>query len=136
MQLLSLAAGCCKPSLRQAFRLLTALVLLLLCLLLPPAAAAAETTQRYSCEGDPLLAATHHGAVDEMAIPNSTSGTVPGDFIVLQWRGVSLQLPRTNNAGVPSYSDGRWWWKPSDPAHPEFAQRQGKIQTYACQQLD
>lgn len=58
---------------------------------------------------------------------------MPGAFIVLQWRGVSLQLPRTNNAGVPSYTDGRWWWQVIDPDHPDFAQRRGAIETYACE---
>ncbi len=53
--------------------------------------------------------------------------------MVLQWRGVSLQLPRTNNAGPPSYTDGRWWWSPVDPDRPEFLQRRGAVENYGCE---
>ena len=86
----------------------------------------------FVCEGDPLLAEVHGGAVDAPGIPNAAAGTVPGAFIVLRWRGVSLQLPRTNNAGPPSYSDGRWWWQVLDPNHPDFAQRRGDWEAYRC----
>ncbi|MFM7512093.1 MAG: hypothetical protein ACKO3F_01795 [Cyanobium sp.] len=87
---------------------------------------------RYLCDGDPLLAEVYAGAVDAADIPNSVAGTVPGAYVVLQWRGLSLQLPRTNNAGAPSYTDGRWWWSPADPQAPEFRQRRASITTYAC----
>jgi hypothetical protein len=117
----------------------TPLLSLLLALLLPligwlstAAPAAAATAEHYRCGGDPLVAEVHAGAVDAPGIPNSTGGTVPGAFIVLQWRGVSLQLPRTNNAGTPSYSDGRWWWQARDPQHPDFAQRRGDWEAYHC----
>jgi hypothetical protein len=86
----------------------------------------------YVCESEPLIAEVHIGAVDAPGIPNTAAGTVPGAFIVLQWRGVSLQLPRTNNAGIPSYSDGRWWWQALDPGHPDFAQRRGDWENYSC----
>ena len=109
---------------------LLALVLSLLPLLSPASAVAAE---HYLCGGDPLSADVHAGAVDEPGIPNSSQGTVPGAFIVLQWRGVSLQLPRTNNAGTPSYSDGRWWWQALDPDHPDFAQLRGDWESYGCE---
>ena len=121
---------------------MTQLLALLLALLLPlagliaapaPAAAAPMTAQRYLCDGEPLLAEVHNGAVDAPGIPNSAGGTVPGAFLVLQWRGVSLQLPRTNNAGTPSYSDGRWWWQASDTDQPEFAQRRGDWEHYRCE---
>jgi len=88
--------------------------------------------QAYLCDGDPLLAKVYAGAVDAADIPNSFAGTVPGAYVVLQWRGRSLQLPRTNNAGAPSYSDGRWWWSPADPQAPEFRQRRASITTYTC----
>jgi hypothetical protein len=52
---------------------------------------------------------------------------------VLHWRKLSLQLPRTNNAGVPSYSDGRWWWQALDPDHPDFAQLRGNVERYSCE---
>ena len=87
----------------------------------------------YLCEGEPLIAEVHIGAVDAPGIPNTAAGTVPGAFIVLQWRGVSLQLPRTNNAGIPSYSDGRWWWQALDPGRPDFAQRRGDWENYSCE---
>jgi len=112
--------------------LLLALVVPCLALINPPAAQAAG---HYLCAGDPLVATEHSGAVDAPGIPNSTAGTLPGAFIVLQWRGVSLQLPRTNNAGPPSYSDGRWWWQALDSQHPDFAQRRGDWERYACEAM-
>jgi len=123
----------------QLLALLLAVLLPLVGLIAAPSPAVADptadsaTTQHYLCAGEPLLAEVHNGAVDAPGIPNSTAGTVPGAFIVLQWRGVSLQLPRTNNAGTPSYSDGRWWWQALDADHPEFAQRRGDWEHYSCE---
>jgi hypothetical protein len=97
------------------------------------AAAASADVQHYVCAGEPLQASVYRGAVDAPAIPNSNGGTVPGGFIVLEWRGVRLQLPRTNNAGVPSYTDGRWWWQAADPAQPTFAERRGGVTTIPCE---
>ena len=80
--------------------------LALLLVLLPLPADAA----RYVCEGDPLTAELHQGAVDATEIPNTAGGTVPGAFVVIAWRGVSLQLPRTNNAGgCPQQTNLRRW---------------------------
>ena len=113
---------------------LLSLVLVVLMLLAAPAAwgASAAVTQRYLCDGDALVATLHNGAVDASEIPNSDGGTMPGAFIVLQWRGFSLQLPRTNNAGIPSYTDGRWWWQAVDPDRPDFREHRGSFKTYAC----
>ena len=105
-------------------------VLLAVCLASVPAAGAAE---HYVCAGEPLVADVHAGAVDAAGIPNSAGGTVPGAFVVLSWRGVTLQLPRTNNAGTPSYTDGRWWWQATDLSHPDFAQRRGGWEPYSCE---
>jgi len=107
--------------------------LALLLWLMPSPALATGISQHYRCDGDPLVATAHSGAVDAADIPNSSAGTLPGAFIVLEWRGVSLQFPRTNNAGSPSYSDGRWWWQALDPDHPDFAQRRGDWESYACE---
>jgi len=110
--------------------------LVLLMLLSAPAASAAATTasasEHYLCDGDALVAMLHNGAVDASGIPNSDGGTVPGAFIVVQWRGLSLQLPRTNNAGIPSYTDGRWWWQAVDPDQPDFREHRGSFIAYAC----
>ena len=113
---------------------LLSLVLVLLLLLPAPAAwgASAVASEHYLCDGDPLAALPYNGAVDASGIPNSDGGTVPGAFIVLQWRGVSLQLPRTNNAGIPSYTDGRWWWQALDPDRPDFREHRGSFKIYAC----
>ena len=114
---------------------MTALLHLGLALLLLLWPLQASATQ-YLCEGDPLRAEVHQGAVDASGIPNSAGGTVPGAFVVIEWRGVSLQLPRTNNAGAPSYTDGRWWWQAADPAKPDFAERRrggGEIAQYRCE---
>ena len=111
---------------------LFSLVLALLILLSAPAGWAAAVPQHYQCDGDALEAIFHNGAVDASEIPNSDGGTVPGAFIVLQWRGLSLQLPRTNNAGIPSYTDGRWWWQALDPDRPNFREHRGSFKTYAC----
>ena len=100
----------------------------------PPALAAASPLQvdHYRCAGDPLGAAVYAGAVDAVEIPNTVAGTPPGAYVLITWRGLSLQLPRTNNAGAPSYTDGRWWWSPVDPERPEFKQRRVAVETYDC----
>jgi hypothetical protein len=58
-----------------------------------------------------------------------------GGNVVLQWRGLSLQLPRTNNAGAASFSDGKWWWSLEDSAHPRFLLRRplGDIEDFVCE---
>jgi hypothetical protein len=118
-----------------------ALTLVLLCLatgtaLAAPAAVPGQPTSatgvRYRCGGDPLLARTENGAVDAVAIPNTSAGTPPGAFVVLTWRGTTLQLPRTNNAGAPSYTDGRWWWSLENPDQPRFRLRRGGIEEIPC----
>lgn len=89
------------------------------------------------CDGDRMTAEPIQLGRDAIGataqpIPNSSQGTVPGDVILLRWRGVTLQLPRTNNAGAPSYTDGRWWWQVEDPDHPDFRQRRGTVVAYDC----
>ncbi len=98
-----------------------------------PLSPAAVQGAAYRCEGEQLVATYSTGPVDAGAIPNTSDGTVPGALVVLQWGDQTLALPRTNNAGPPSYSDGRWWWSPVDPDHPEFRQRRGAIASYACE---
>ncbi|WP_255023946.1 hypothetical protein [Cyanobium sp. T1G-Tous] len=119
---------------RKLLRELVAIALSLLMLLTAPSAHASTTTaQHFLCEGDSLEAIAFNGAVDAVGIPNSNADTVPGAFMVLRWRELSLQLPRTNNAGIPSYSDGRWWWQALDPDHPQFAQLRGNAEHYSCE---
>ena len=116
---------------------LVAMALSLMLLLTAPGVDASSSAgQQFLCEGDPLEALAFKGAVDAADIPNSNANSVPGAFVVLRWRNVSLQLPRTNNAGVPSYSDGRWWWQARDPDHPEFAQLRGTVERYSCERQD
>jgi len=55
--------------------------------------------------------------------------------VLLTWRDITLQLPRTNNAGTPSYTDGRWWWREDDPEQPEFFERRGSIIRHSCEPL-
>ncbi len=106
-------------------------------LLLPAPVSAADWAPQpadlYRCDGDLLEVRAFDGPVDAEAIPNRSAGTSPGAFVVLQWHGLSLQLPRTNNAGAPSYTDGRWWWSPVDLDHPEFRQRRGTVQSFSCE---
>ena len=113
--------------------LLSLILSMLLCLL--PAPAAAD----WSCDGDQLRVETVAGAVDPTGlpggIPNTLAGTLPGDGVLIHWREMTLQLPRTNNAGAPSFTDGRWWWRVEDPLQPEFLQRRGSIVAYDCQPL-
>ena len=111
---------------------LLSLAVALLMLLAAPAAWAAAVPERYLCDGDALEATLHNGAVDASKIPNSEGGTVPGAFIVLRWRGLSLQLPRTNNAGIPSFTDGRWWWQAVEPGRSDFKEHRGSVKTYVC----
>ncbi len=109
------------------------LLALLLALLAGPAQSVADSfPQRFVCDGEPLLARVDNGPVDAADIPNTTGGTLPGAFVVLEWRDLHLQLPRTNNAGAPSFTDGRWWWSLEDPAHPRLLLRRGRVQEFAC----
>jgi hypothetical protein len=91
------------------------------------------------CDGDRLQLERVAGAVDVRGlaggIPNSSDGTLPGDGILLSWRGTTLQLPRTNNAGPPSYTDGRWWWREPLGERPEFLERRGDVIEHACEPL-
>ena len=91
------------------------------------------------CDGDRLALKRVAGAVDASGlsggIPNSVDGTLPGDGILLSWRGMTLQLPRTNNAGTPSYTDGRWWWRDPVDESPEFFERRGAVIEHACEPL-
>jgi hypothetical protein len=90
----------------------------------------------YRCDGDPLAADLVRGAVDDPAIPDPSSGTVPvGGVVVLHWRDLNLQLPRTNNAGATSFTDGRWWWSLEVPDHPRFRLRRslGDVQEFSCE---
>ncbi len=118
--------------------------LLLLVLVVAPAHAAgpadtAPVPEAFRCDGVPLTATLHGGAVDDPAIPNRSGGTLPGAFVQLQWQRagelIALQLPRTNNAGAPSFTDGKWWWSLEDPQHPRFRLRQGTgaIEDFACE---
>jgi hypothetical protein len=90
----------------------------------------------YRCDGDPLAADLVRGAVDDPAIPDPSSGPVPvGGVVVLHWRDLNLQLPRTNNAGAASFTDGRWWWSLELPDHPRFRLRRslGDVQEFSCE---
>jgi hypothetical protein len=124
--------GALRSAQALAGRLL-ALVLLLGLALGSPAAAVAADTVAYRCDGDLLLATRDNGAVDAPGIPNTVAGTVPGATVLLEWRDLRLQLPRTNNAGPPSYTDGIWWWSLEDPAQPRFLHRRGAIESFSCQ---
>jgi hypothetical protein len=111
-----------------------ALLAPLLALLLALAPGVMGGEQAYRCDGDPLLARADNGPVDAVGIPNQADGTVPGAFVVLRWRDLELQLPRTNNAGAPSYSDGQWWWSLEDPQQPRFRRLQGlgTMEEFSC----
>lgn len=95
-----------------------------------------QAAAEWLCDGDSLQVQRIRGAVDASglpdAIPNTLEDTLPGDGVLLSWRDVTLQLPRTNNAGVPSYTDGRWWWREEDPDYPEFLERRGQIIRHDC----
>nr|WP_198005132.1 hypothetical protein [Synechococcus sp. WH 5701] len=92
----------------------------------------AAPPERYLCDGDPLLAEVHAGAVDAPGIPNTSAGTVPGAFVVLRWRDLSLQLPRTNINAAPSYSDGKWFWSAADPERPRLSLLVGSLEEFPC----
>ena len=89
------------------------------------------------CDGDRLSVEITRGAVDVTGlmedIPNSAEGTLPGDGVLVRWRDMTLQLPRTNNSGSPSYTDGRWWWRVADASSPEFFERRGSVIRYQCE---
>jgi hypothetical protein len=77
--------------------------------------------------------------MDDPTIPDPSDAPVPvGGGVVLRWRQVSLQLPRTNNAGPASFSDGQWWWSLEDPARPRFRHHRplGETEEFACAATD
>ena len=100
------------------------------------ALAAAQGELSYRCGGDRLVARMDNGAVDAIGIPNTQAGTVPGAFVVIGWRGQRVQLPRTNNAGAPSYTDGRWWWSLEDPQRPTWRHRLATETVWSCEPDD
>jgi hypothetical protein len=91
----------------------------------------------FRCDGEPLSALLVPGAVDASDIPNTLAGTLPGAYMVLRWRGVQLQLPRSNNAGAPSFSDGKWAWSEAEADHPVLRLRRpgGDLQDFACEAI-
>lgn len=104
---------------------------------LPARAVTTFEPQAFLCDGDPLTALLVKGPLDEPAIPDPSNAPVPiGGGVVLRWRDLTLQLPRTNNAGEASFSDGKWWWSLEDPAHPRFRLRQplGQADDFPCEQ--
>ncbi|MFM7170958.1 MAG: hypothetical protein ACKOYH_08965 [Cyanobium sp.] len=108
-------------------------------LVAPAWAEGAATPQAFRCDGEPLTALLVKGPMDVPAIPDPSTSPVPiGGSVVLAWRELSLQLPRTNNAGPASFSDGKWWWSLEDPAHPRFRLRRplGDIQDFTCERLN
>jgi hypothetical protein len=128
-----------RPLLAPALKLLLIWTILLAPFSLPAAwALNSPTAQSYRCDGEPLTAMLQRGAMDEATIPDPSSAPVPiGGYVVLQWQGLSLQLPRTNNAGPASFSDGKWWWSLEDQDHPRFRVRRGlgDVQDFACDRL-
>lgn len=136
----SIVAGGAWRRAQARLRALAAFLTLALSLALPAPALADRGPElsRFLCEGEPLTATVERGAVDAMGIPNSVGGTVPGSFVVLEWRQVRLQLPRGNDAGAPVFSDGKWLWSPQDPDHPEhpllrLRRPGGDVQAFACE---
>ena len=123
--------GALRSAQDLAGRLLALLLVLWLGIGLPGVAVAVDGVP-YLCDGDPLVAYADNGPVDAQGIPNTAAGTVPGATVVLEWRGQHLQLPRTNNAGPPSYTDGLWWWSLEDPEHPRFLRHRGAIERFSC----
>ena len=101
----------------------------------PAQADSQPVVRAYRCDGEPLSAELVPGAVDASDIPNTLAGTLPGAYVVLRWRGVQLQLPRSNNAGAPSFSDGKWAWSEPDPDHPVLRLRRpgGDLQDFRCE---
>jgi len=91
-------------------------------------------TLHYRCNDIPLAATLHTGAVDLPTAPNTVDGLPPGSFVVLNWQEQQLQLPRTNNAGALSFTDGKWWWSLEDPEQPSFRLRLGvgQVQDFSC----
>ncbi len=101
----------------------------------PARADSQPVVRAYRCDGEPLRAELVPGAVDASDIPNTLAGTLPGAYVILRWRGVQLQLPRSNNAGAPNFSDGKWAWSEVNPDHPVLRLRRplGDLQEFACE---
>ncbi len=127
------------PPWRRFCAIAIGLLLTLWCCLggAPAWADTVASSQHYRCDEATIIATLHSGAVDDATVPNSSAGTLPGAFVVLQGPGLSLQLPRTNNAGPPSFTDGKWWWSLEDRDHPRLLRRRGlgDLQSLACERV-
>lgn len=88
----------------------------------------------YLCDGETLSTVFQPGAVDALDLPNQSAGTLPGSFLLVRWRGIQLQLPRTNDAGPPRFSDGKWLWQFNPGQPPRFLLRQGlgQVEEFSC----
>ena len=127
-----------RRALRQGWKDLISLVMILA--LGGAACASTEMEAPWSCDGEPLSVRLTSGAVDLRGlpsnVPNTEGNTAPGDGVLIKWREQTLQLPRTNNAGPPSYTDGRWWWRVLTPGQAEWKERRGQIISYTCQAME
>ena len=127
-----------RRAVRQGWKGLVGLVMILG--LGGAAIAATQMEAPWSCDGEPLSVRLMSGAVDLRGlppnVPNTEGNTAPGDGVLIKWRGQTLQLPRTNNAGAPSYTDGRWWWRVLNPEQAEWKERRGQIFSYTCQAME
>ncbi len=130
-----------SPAWRRLLPIVRAMAWLLIAVLTLAGSARADSslpTGSYRCDGDPLTALLVRGAMDDPGMADPSSGDVPvGGFVVLQWRDLTLQLPRTNNAGPASFTDGQWWWSLDASGRPNIRQRRGRgdIQNFNCEAI-
>ncbi len=111
---------------------LPCLLLLVGLLIARPSAAWSSLPQHYSCGGDPLLARveTRFDLFGELD-PLPASGP-PDSLVVLQWRNLTLQLPRSQDPGPASYTNGTWTWDGTDSRHPRLSLLREERQDFPC----
>ncbi len=111
---------------------LISFILSLFVVILPPS--------KFICESEPLNVTIYNNLNGDYQIAHDLENIDAGAFALIKWKGLSIMIPRTFNAGEISFSDRKWWWSyqdrenPLDIDHPRFRHllQRGQIEDYSC----
>ena len=94
----------------------------------------------FDCDGQMLNAMIRNNLNGDFSLVTDLEKVDQGAFVVLDWKGISLMLPKSFQKGEISFTDGKWLWSYQDNArglheqNPRFAQRtpKGEIVEHQC----
>ncbi len=94
----------------------------------------APVESSFECDGKSLEATIYNNQNGDFAIVNPNELIDAGGFVVLNWNGKELMLPRSFNANEASFTDGKWWWGYAEPNPPLLRHREskGEIKDFSC----